>query len=126
MKEIIRTDQAPLPIGPYNQAVRANGCLYISGQIGIDPNDGSIKNGTLEEETHQVLTNLGAILTAAGIGFEHVVKCTVFIIDMSQFARINAVYATYFNEATAPARETVEVSNLPKNVQVEISAIAVC
>lgn len=125
MKQIVKTGEAPLPIGPYNQAVKANGCLYISGQIAINPADGSLVNDSLEAETHQVLKNLGAILRAEGLDYEQVVKCTVFIKDMHQFSRINAVYGEYFPEATAPARETVEVSNLPKFMQVEISAIAV-
>lgn len=122
--QIIKTDKAPLPIGPYNQAVKANGLLFISGQICINPADGSLVNATLEDETHQVLKNLGAILASEGLTFEHVAKCTVFIKDMHQFSRVNAVYGHYFKDATAPARETVEVSNLPKFVSVEISAIA--
>ncbi|HNR06640.1 MAG TPA: Rid family detoxifying hydrolase [Saprospiraceae bacterium] len=125
MKQIVKTGEAPLPIGPYNQAVKANGVLYISGQIAINPADGSLVNDSLEAETHQVLKNLGAILRAEGLDYEQVVKCTVFIKDMHQFSRINAVYGEYFPEATAPARETVEVSNLPRFMQVEISAIAV-
>ncbi|MDZ4709748.1 MAG: RidA family protein [Saprospiraceae bacterium] len=125
MKSIIKTADAPLPIGPYNQAIKANGCLYVSGQIAINPADGSLVNNTLEEEAHQVLKNLGAILKAAGLGYEDVVKSTVFIKDMHQFARVNAVYGEYFPADTAPARETVEVANLPKFVQIEISVIAV-
>lgn len=125
MKQIVKTGEAPLPIGPYNQAVKANGVLYISGQIAINPADGSLVNDSLEAETHQVLKNLGAILRAEGLDYEQVVKCTVFIKDMHQFSRINAVYGEYFPEVTAPARETVEVSNLPRFMQVEISAIAV-
>ena len=125
MKEIIKTDKAPLPIGPYNQAIKAGGVLYVSGQIAINPSDGTLVNASLEGETHQVLKNLGAILHEAGLDYKDVVKCTVFIKDMNSFSRINAVYGQYFIEATAPARETVEVSNLPKFVAVEISAIAV-
>lgn len=124
MKEIIKTGTAPLPIGPYNQAIKANGFLFISGQICLSPADGSLVNSSLEDETHQVLKNIGAILASEGLTYEHVVKCTVFIKDMSQFGRINAVYGHYFKDATAPARETVEVSQLPKSVQIEISAIA--
>lgn len=124
MKSIIKTDDAPLPIGPYNQAVKANGCLYVSGQIAINPSDGQLVNNTLEEETHQVLKNIGAILKAAGLGYGDVVKSSVFIKDMNQFSRINAVYAEYFPAASAPARETVEVANLPRFVQIEISVIA--
>ena len=122
--QIIKTDKAPLPIGPYNQAIKANGFLFISGQICIDPADGSLHNATLEDETHQVLKNIGAILSEAGLDYGQVVKCTVFIKDMNQFGRINAVYGQYFKEVIAPARETVEVSNLPKFVSIEISAIA--
>lgn len=125
MKSIIKTADAPLPIGPYNQAISANGCLYVSGQIAINPIDGTLVNSSLEAETHQVLKNLGAILKAAGLGYEHVVKSTVFIKDMHQFSRINAVYGEYFPPETAPARETVEVANLPRFVQIEISLIAV-
>lgn len=124
MKQVIKTATAPIPIGPYNQAIKANGLLFISGQICLNPSDGSMVNASLEEETHQVLKNIGAILQAEGLTYEHVVKCTVFIKDMAQFGRINAVYGQYFKDETAPARETVEVSQLPKSVQVEISAIA--
>lgn len=124
MRQIVKTDKAPLPIGPYSQAVKANGMLYISGQIGINPETGAIENESLEHEAHQVMKNLGAILMSEGLDFKDVVKCSVFIKDMNQFARINAVYGLYFKDENAPARETVEVSNLPKFVQVEISAIA--
>ncbi|MBP6793863.1 MAG: RidA family protein [Saprospiraceae bacterium] len=124
MKQIIKTDKAPLPIGPYSQAVKANGMLYISGQICLNPETGLLENESLEHETHQVLKNLGAILMSEGLDFADVVKCSVFIKDMNQFGRINAVYGQYFKDENAPARETVEVSNLPKFVQVEISAIA--
>lgn len=124
MKQIIKTDKAPLPIGPYNQAVKANGMLYISGQICLNPETGMLENESLEHETHQVFKNLGAILRAEDLDFTDVVKCTVYIKDMNQFGRINTVYSQYFKDEIAPARETVEVSNLPKFVQVEISAIA--
>lgn len=124
MKQIIKTDKAPLPIGPYSQAVKANGMLYISGQICLNPETGLLENESLEHETHQVLKNLGAILISEGLDFIDVVKCSVFIKDMNQFGRINSVYGQYFKDENAPARETVEVSNLPKFVQVEISAIA--
>jgi 2-iminobutanoate/2-iminopropanoate deaminase len=124
MKQIIKTDKAPLPIGPYSQAVKANGMLYISGQICLNPETGLLENESLEHETHQVLKNLGAILISEGLDFTDVVKCSVFIKDMNQFGRINSVYGQYFKDENAPARETVEVSNLPKFVQVEISAIA--
>lgn len=124
MKKIIKTDKAPLPIGPYNQAIAANGMLYVSGQIAIHPANGELVTASIEEETERVLENLKAILEAAGLSFENVVKCSVFVKDMNNFSRINAIYARYFNEATAPARELVEVANLPRFVNIEISAIA--
>ena len=125
MKEIISTGKAPAPIGPYNQAVLSNGTLFISGQIAIDPETGTIISGAIAAETDQVMKNLKAILAAAGMDFENVVKTSIFIADMNDFAAINKVYGSYFDEATAPARETVEVACLPKNVNVEISMIAV-
>jgi 2-iminobutanoate/2-iminopropanoate deaminase len=124
MKQLIKTDKAPLPIGPYNQATVFGNMVYVSGQIALDPATGLLVNETLEAETHRVLQNVGAVLEAAGSSFEKVLKATVFIKDMHQFGRINAVYASYFEETTAPARETVEVSALPKFVNVEISVIA--
>lgn len=125
MKKIITTQNAPAPIGPYNQAVLSGNTLYISGQIPIDPITGAIVKGDIKKETKQSMENLKAILTEAGMTFENVVKTSIFIADMNQFAEINAVYATYFNAESAPARETVEVANLPKFVNVEISMIAV-
>ncbi|UCE70144.1 MAG: RidA family protein [Flavobacteriaceae bacterium] len=125
MKKIIKTPKAPAPIGPYNQAVLAGGTLYVSGQIALDPATGELLQGSIEEETDLVMQNLKAVLNAAGARFSHVVKSTIFVKDMGQFARINAVYGTYFDAETAPARETVEVANLPKYVNVEISVIAV-
>ena len=125
MKEIIVTPNAPAPVGPYNQAVKAGSTLYISGQIAINPANGELIQDTIEEETHQVMKNLGAILDTAGMSYENVVKASVFVKDMHMYGRINAVYAEYFNEDTAPARELVEVANLPKFVNVEISVIAV-
>jgi len=124
-KKIITTTNAPAPIGPYNQAVLSGNTLYISGQIPIDPSSGLLIEGNIKRETKQSMENLKAILTTAGMTFENVVKSTIFIKDMNQFLEINAVYATYFDPETAPARETVEVSNLPKFVNVEISMIAV-
>lgn len=125
-KTIINTPNAPAPVGPYNQSVLANGTLYISGQIAIDmANGGQLVTSSIETETHQVMKNLGMILEKAGMNYEHIVKCSVFVSDMGMYGRINAVYAEYFDEATAPARELVEVVNLPKYVNVEISAIAV-
>jgi 2-iminobutanoate/2-iminopropanoate deaminase len=124
MKKIINTKDAPNPVGPYNQSVMANGMLFISGQIAIHPPTGELITSDVEAETHQVLKNIGAILKEAGMDYKDVVKCSVFVTDMNNYARINAVYAMYFDEDTAPARELVEVSNLPKFVNVEISAIA--
>ncbi|MEM9821206.1 MAG: Rid family detoxifying hydrolase [Bacteroidota bacterium] len=124
MKQIIQTDQAPAPVGPYNQAIVHNGTLYASGQIALDPATGNLVMDNIEAETHQVMTNIKAILTEAGIGFEQILKCSVFVSDMNNYSRINAVYASYFDEATAPARELVEVANLPKFVNIEISVIA--
>ena len=124
MKKVIYTDDAPKPIGPYSQAIQVGQTLYVSGQIALDPKTGELKMQTIEEETHRVLDNLMAILKAAGMESSHVAKCSVFVKDMKQFAAINAVYATYFPAEGAPARETVEVANLPKFVNVEISCIA--
>ncbi len=123
MKTIIETDKAPAPIGPYNQAVVANGVLYVSGQIPLDPANGELISGSIEAETQQVMKNLEAILEAANTNFSEIVKCSIFISDMGQFGKINEVYGSYFGE-DAPARETVEVSQLPKGVNVEISCIA--
>jgi len=125
MKKIIQTKNAPAPIGPYNQAIFAGNTLYISGQIALDPESGDLKTDDLEKETVQVLENLKAILTEAGLDLDHVVKTSIFISDMNNFGRINEVYSRYFKSENAPARETVEVANLPKFVNVEISAIAV-
>ncbi|MUP45672.1 RidA family protein [Gramella sp. BOM4] len=125
MKKIIETKNAPAPIGPYNQAVFAGNTLYISGQIAIDPASGELKTENLEEETTLVLENLKAILEEAGLNLHHVVKTSIFISDMNNFGKINEVYSRYFDSEDAPARETVEVANLPKFVNVEISAIAI-
>lgn len=123
-KKIIITDKAPAPVGPYNQAIIHNGTLFASGQIAINPENGELVTGTIEEETHQVMKNVEAILTEAGLTFEDVIKCSVFVSDMNMYSRINTVYASYFNDDTAPARELVEVANLPKFVNIEISVIA--
>ena len=125
MKKIIKTNRAPLPIGPYNQAVLSDNTLYISGQIPINPESGDLITGSIEAETEQVMQNLKGVLEAADMTFENVVKTSIFIADMNDFAKINAIYGTYFNEETAPARETVEVANLPKFVNIEISMIAI-
>jgi len=125
MKRIIQTKNAPAPIGPYNQAIFAGNTLYISGQIALDPETGELKTDDLEKETVQVLENLKAIIVEAGLRLEHIVKTSIFISDMNNFTKINEVYSRYFDSENAPARETVEVANLPKFVNVEISAIAV-
>ena len=125
MKKIINTDNAPAPIGPYNQAVLSGNTLYISGQIPMDPRTGTLIDGDIKKETKQSMENLKAILTAANMTFDHVVKSTISLKDMHQVSEVNEVYGTYFNTETAPARETVEVANLPKFVHVEISMIAV-
>jgi len=125
MKKIIKTDKAPAPIGPYNQAVLTGNMLYISGQIALNPETNELETKELQKETTRVMQNLKAILAEAGMDFENVIKTSIFISDMNNFAKINEVYGSYFNAETAPARETVEVANLPKFVNVEISAIAV-
>ena len=125
MKKIIFTEKAPAPIGPYNQAVLTGNTLYTSGQIAINPATGELVLDTIEIETKQVMENMKAVLEAAGMTFENVVKSTIFISNMNDFGSINSVYGAYFNENTAPARETVQVACLPKNVNVEISMIAV-
>lgn len=124
-KQIITTPNAPAPIGPYNQAVLINDTLYTSGQIAIDPKTGELVMDAIEVETKLVMENMKAVLAAADMTFENVVKTSIFIKNMNDFKKINAVYGQYFDEATAPARETVEVGNLPKYVNVEISMIAV-
>tara|TARA_R110002074_G_scaffold203432_3_gene371351 strand:+ start:18303 stop:18683 length:381 start_codon:yes stop_codon:yes gene_type:complete len=125
MKKIINTSNAPAPIGPYNQAILSNGTLYISGQIPLNPKNGELVSGDIKKETKQSMENLKAILAKAEMTFENVVKSSIFLSDMKQFTEVNEVYASYFNAETAPARETVEVANLPKFVNVEISMIAV-
>ena len=125
MKKIITTTKAPAPIGPYNQAVLTGNTLYTSGQIAINPESGELVLDSIKKETKQVMENLKEVLAAAEMTFENVIKTSIFISDMNNFSEINAVYGEYFNEETAPARETVEVANLPKFVNVEISAIAI-
>ena len=124
MKQIIKSDQAPLPIGPYNQAVVFNGMVFISGQIALHPITGNLVLDTIEIETRQVLDNVKAVLEASGSSLDKVLKATVFVKDINQFGLINAIYAEYFAEATAPARELVQVAELPKFVNIEISVIA--
>ena len=123
MKKIINTSNAPAPIGPYNQSVQYGNMLFISGQICLDPVTGSLNMDNLEEETHQVMKNLGAILEEAGSSFEKVIKSSIFLSDMGSFAQINEIYGSYFT-TDFPARETIEVACLPKKVNVEISVIA--
>ena len=125
MKKIIKTPLAPAPIGPYNQAVLAGNTLYVSGQIAINPQTGELLQGSIEEETQLVMQNLKAVLREANMDFSHVVKASIFVKNMHQFGQINEIYGKYFNANQAPARETVEVANLPKFVNVEIYVIAV-
>lgn len=125
MKKIIYTENAPAPIGPYNQAVLVGNTLYTSGQIALNPQTMELVLDDIETETKQVMENMKAVLAAAEMTFENVVKTSIFIMNMEDFGRINAVYGAYFNEATAPARETVQVACLPKNVNIEISMIAI-
>ncbi len=124
MRKVIFTDQAPSPIGPYNQAIQFGNTLYTSGQIAINPSSGALILDSIENETQQVMQNLKAVLEAANMTFDNVIKTTIYIMNMQDFARINAVYGSYFSEAIAPARETVQVACLPKNVNIEISVIA--
>jgi 2-iminobutanoate/2-iminopropanoate deaminase len=123
-KTIINTEKAPAPIGPYNQAVKANGFVFVSGQVPLDPARGTLVTGSVKDEAQQVMKNLDAILKEAGISFSHIVKTTIFLSDMSLFADVNEVYGSFFTD-DAPARETVAVKGLPRGVNVEISVIAV-
>lgn len=125
MKKIIKTKNAPSPVGPYNQAILFNNTLYASGQIAINPLNNQIINENIEAETKQVMENLNEVLKEAKMNFSNVVKCTIFLKNMNDFESVNQIYSTFFNEKDAPARETVEVSMLPKNVNVEISLIAI-
>ena len=124
MKQRVNTSNAPAPIGPYSQAIKKGDTLYVSGQIAIDPKTGEMNTGEISIETEQVMKNMSAILNEAGMSFDNIVKTTIFIKNMQQFAQINAVYGKYFGDVP-PARETVEVSGLPKYVNVEISCIAI-
>lgn len=124
MKKIIQSPNVPAPVGPYNQAIEYNGILYASGQIAIDVTTGELVLDDIEAETHQVMKNIKAVLAAADMTFENILKTSVFVKDMHLYSRINAVYTQYFNDDTAPARELVEVANLPKFVNIEISIIA--
>lgn len=122
-KTIIHSTEAPAPIGPYSQAVKANGLLFVSGQVAIDPATGELNNANIEAETHQVMQNIRALLNTAGHDFSNIVKTTIFLSDMGLFSAVNEVYGSYFT-GNFPARETVAVKGLPKNVNVEISVIA--
>jgi 2-iminobutanoate/2-iminopropanoate deaminase len=124
MREAVRTDKAPAAIGPYSQAVRMGNLLFCSGQIPLDPATGELVTGDVAAQTRQVFANLGAVLSEAGAGFEHVARTTVYLADMSDFAAMNAVYATFFS-APAPARSTIQAAGLPRNARVEIDVIAV-
>ncbi|MFK5958232.1 MAG: Rid family detoxifying hydrolase [Lutibacter sp.] len=124
MKKIIKTTNAPAPVGPYNQAVLAGNTLFTSGQIGINPATGNLVSDSIEEETNQVMKNLEVLLAEADMTFDNVVKTSIFVKNMNDFAKINTIYGKYFDDTNAPARETVEVGNLPLFVNVEISMIA--
>ena len=124
MKKVINTNNAPAPIGPYSQAVAANGFLFVSGQIPSNPSTGEIVSGDIKAEAKQVMENIKAVLTEAGLNFSNIVKTSIFLTDMGNFAQVNEVYGTYFTDQF-PARETVQVAALPKNVNVEISVIAI-
>jgi 2-iminobutanoate/2-iminopropanoate deaminase len=123
-RRIIKTNNAPAPVGAYNQAVLVNGFLYVSGQIAINPADGTMVLEEIKKETKQVMENIGAVLKEVGYDYSNIVKSSIFLNDMNNFSKVNEVYSSYFNDALAPARECVEVSCLPKNVNVEISVIA--
>jgi 2-iminobutanoate/2-iminopropanoate deaminase len=123
-KQVINTDKAPAPIGPYSQAVRANGLVFLSGQVAFVPETGELELSSLEAETHQVMKNIQEVLNEAKLSFDHIVKTTIFLSDMSLFAQVNAVYGSYF-QGDFPARETVAVKGLPRGVNVEISMTAV-
>ena len=124
MKKIITTNDAPAPVGPYNQAILTDGTLYMSGQVAMDVTTKKMIIGTIEQETEKVMQNIKAILNEVGFTFENVIKTTIFITDMQNFSKVNKSYGKFFNESTAPARETVEVSALPLGANVEISVIA--
>ncbi|MBT2556877.1 RidA family protein [Hymenobacter sp. ISL-91] len=123
---VVFSPQAPAPIGPYSQAIRAGNTVYVSGQIALDPATSQlVGDGDVAAETHQVMRNLQAVLAAAGLSMRHIVKCSIFVKDLGNFGLINDIYGSYFDADYAPARETVEVSRLPKDVQVEVSCVAV-
>ena len=123
-RTIVQTDKAPAPIGPYSQAVITGNLVFTSGQIPIDPATGQLNTGTIEEQTRLVMENLNAVLTAADTTFKNVVKSTLFLADMNDFPTVNTIYGSYFDETSAPARSTVQVARLPKDVKIEIEVIA--
>ena len=125
MKEFIKTENAPLPVGPYSQAVLVNNILYVSGQVGINIDNNKLVTESIELETKQVMENIHAVLKEANFNFENIVKSTIFITDMKNFSKVNKVYGSYFKEESAPARETVEVSALPIGARIEISVMAI-
>jgi len=122
----IHSDKAPAAVGPYSQAIKANGFVFLSGQIPLDPATGALCEGDVGEQTTQVMKNLGAVLASDGLSYNDVVRCDIFLASMDDFAAVNEIYASYFNGKHKPARQTVEVSRLPKDARVEISCIAVC
>jgi len=124
MKKIIKTSKVPAPVGPYNQAIIHHGTLYASGQIALDPATNELVTSSIEDETHRVMKNVQAILEEAGLSFGNIIKCSIFVTDITNYGRINDVYAEYFDNDTAPARELVEVAALPKGGNIEISIIA--
>ena len=123
-KKVVKTANAPAPIGPYSQAVWAGNMLFLSGQIAINPATGELVNDSIEAETLQVMHNIQAVLEEAGLGFEHIIKASIFLDDMDDFSKVNGIYGQFFEDCVPPARECVEVSQLPKSVAVEISIIA--
>ena len=124
MRRVLNTDKAPSPVGPYNQSVVANQTMYVSGQVAIDPESGEMMQSTIEVETRQVMQNIEAVLKAANLNFDNILMCNVFVTDMNNYAKINSVYAEFFDADTAPARALVEVGRLPKDANIEISVIA--
>ena len=125
MKKAINTDKAPLPVGPYNQAVMVKNTLYISGQVALNPTNNELIQGSIEEETHQIMKNIESILKEASLGFKNVVRSKIYLTDMSNFSKVNEVYGSYFEKGHEPARTTIEVNGLPLDVDVEIDMIAV-
>ena len=125
MKKAINTNKAPLPVGPYNQAVMVKNTLYISGQVALNPTNNELIQGSIDEETHQIMKNIESILKEAGLDFKNVVRSKIYLTDMSNFSKVNEVYGSYFEKGHEPARTTIEVSGLPLGVEVEIDMIAV-